>query len=311
MAVLSNRLPHVRVAGTDVTDVAKETIAELQDDDVSGLAAEMSYHSILAIFPFLLFLAGITALIDDIFSVPDLTDQIVEKAGKVMPEDAQSLLRSFTEELVAAPGGWAMAVGLFGSLWATMSCVKTAMKALNRAYDATENRGFVRKNLTAFALTITVVGLIFAGTAILASGAAMAGGAGEALGWADEFAMAWTVASVPVSLLLIAMAVALLYWLGPAVKHSFEWVSPGAILFVVLWIAASIGFSWYVSNFGDYNRTYGSIGAVILLLIWLYWTNFIMLVGAELNAVVARRKDREYQRDPNRHEHPSGTPANP
>jgi membrane protein len=204
-----------------------------------------------------------------------------------------------------------MAIGLGGALWATMSGVKTAMKALNRAYDASENRGFVSKNLIAFSLTILVVGLIFAGTAILASGAAMAGGAGDALGWASEFSMLWTIASVPFSLLLIAVAVALLYWLGPAVKHSIEWVSPGAILFMVVWIAASVAFSWYVANFGNYNRTYGSIGAVILLLIWLYWTNYILLAGAELNAVLARRKDPEYQRDPNRHESPSGTPANP
>jgi membrane protein len=311
MTALINRLPHVRMGGTDVTDVAKETLAELKDDDVSGLAAEMTYHSILALFPFLLFLAGITALIDNVFDAPNLADQIVDKAGQVMPEDAQSLLRSFTEELVAAPGGWAMAIGLGGALWATMSGVKTAMKALNRAYDARENRGFVRKNLLALALTFANVGLILAGTTILASGAAIAGGAGEALGWADALVLLWTIVSVPLSLLLIAVAVALLYWVGPAVKHSVEWVSPGAVLFMVVWIIASLAFGWYVANFGNYNRTYGSIGAVILLLVWLYWTNFILLAGAELNAVLARRKDEKYQNDPNRQESPAGTPANP
>lgn len=311
MAVLINRLPHVRVAGTDVTDVARETMAEMKDDDVSGLAAEMTYHSLLALFPFLLFLTGITALVDNIFNVPDLTDQIVNKAGQVMPEDAQSLLRSFTEELVASPGGLAVFLGIAGALWASMSGVKTAMKALNRAYDVSEERGFVRKNLVALGITVLVVGLILAGTVVLASGAAMATGAGDALGWGGEAVMLWTAASVPLSLLLIMVAVALLYWIGPNVQHSIEWVSPGAILFIVVWVIASLAFAWYVSNFGNYNRVYGSIGAVILLMVWLYWTNYIMLAGAELNAVLARRKDPEYQRDPNRIENPAGTPANP
>lgn len=311
MSALLDRLPHWRVGHTDLTGIAKETIREVQDDDVPGLAAEMAYHSILAIFPFLLFLAGLTSIIDNVFGVGDLTDRIIDKAGQVMPEDAQSVLRGFTDEVVNSDGTGAMLFGMVGAFWAASSAVSSAMKALNRAYDVKDDRGIVHKKAVAFGITLLFFGLMLAAAILLASGRFMAGEVGDALGWERSFVVIYNWASLPAALALVTLAAAVLYALAPNTEHQWRWVSPGALLFAVAWAIGSLVFAYYVSKFGAYNRTYGSIGAVILLLVWLYWTNFILLVGAELNAVLARRKDEAYERDPNRTGRTSGSPANP
>ncbi len=138
---------------------------------------------------------------------------------------------------------------------------------------------------------------MLAAAMLVATGAIMAGGIGEALGWESQLVRLWNWLTLPAALLLVTVAVALLYWLAPNTGHQFRWITPGAVLFTTGWVIASLAFAYYVANFASYNRTYGSIGAVIILLVWLHWTSFILLVGGELNAVLARRHDAEYQRE--------------
>jgi membrane protein len=295
MAAILERLPDVHVGRGDVSGIAKATNAGVSDDDVPGRAAEMTYHAILSIFPFLLFLAGLTSIIDNVFGVGNLTDRIVNQASHVMPEDATSLLRSFTGEVVNSQGTWAIVIGLLGALWASSSAVGAAMKALNRAYDVKENRGFIKRKAVALALTVLFTGVIIVAALLLALGPLMAGGIGEALGWRQEFVTAWNWLTFPAALALVTLAVAILYALAPATDHQWRWITPGAALFVVGWVIASVVFTLYVSNFGSYNRTYGSLAAVIILLLWLYWSNMLLLIGGELNAVLARRNDPEYR----------------
>jgi membrane protein len=297
MAAILQKLPRWQIGRFDITGIARDTVRETGEDDVSGLAAEMAYHSLLAIVPFMLFLAGVTAIIDDVFGVGDLTDRIVDKAAQVMPEDATSLLRSFTSELLASQGGWAMAIGFAGALWASSSAMGTAMKALNRVYDVSDSRSFIKRRGIAIALTLLFAGMMLGAAALVATGRAMAGGIGEALGWESQVTQLWNALTMTGALLIVLMATALLYWLAPDTGHAFRWITPGAVLFTLGWVIASLAFAYYVSNFGSYNRTYGSIGAVIVLLVWLYWTNLILFMGAELNAVLARRHDPEYRRE--------------
>jgi membrane protein len=311
MAAILERLPDVRVGRIDVSGIAKDTIAEVSDDDVPGLAAEMTYHAILSIFPFLLFLAGLTSIIDNVFGVGNLTDRIVNQASHVMPDDATSLLRSFTGEVVNSQGAWAIVIGLLGALWASSSAVGSAMKALNRAYDVKENRGFIKRKIVALALTVMITGVIIIAALLLALGPLMAGGIGHALGWRQEFVTAWNWLTFPAALALVTLAVAMLYALAPATEHQWRWITPGAALFVVGWVIASVVFTLYVSNFGSYNRTYGSLAAVIILLLWLYWSNMLLLIGGELNAVLARRNDPEYRAENGRKRAAAGSAAKP
>ena len=291
MAILIDRIPQWRVGDVEVTSIARDTAREIADDDVPGLAAEMAYHSVLAIFPFLLLLAGITSIIDNLFPVGDLTQRIVDRAARVMPDDAVSLIESFTREVVESDGGWAMVIGLAGAMWAGSSAIGSAMKALNRAYDVPERRGFVRRKLTAVALTMMFGAMLLGAAGLMTTGALMAGGIGQALGWGNEAKLVWNLATPGGALLLVVIAVAILYWLGPDTDSKLRWITPGATLFAAGWIAGSTLFTLYVANFGTYNRTYGSIGAVIVLLVWLYWTNLLLLVGGELNAVIAKQHD--------------------
>jgi membrane protein len=311
MTAIFEKLPDVHVGRLDLTDVAKETVKELSDDDVSGLAAEMAYHSILAIFPFLLFLAGLTSIIQPLFGVGNLTDRIVEKASHVMPDDATSLLRSFTSEVVHSQGWGAITFGLIGSLWASSATVGVAMKAFNRAYDVKEDRGFVKRKLVAIALTVGFALFLIAATILIATGSIMAGGIGHALGWRSEFVQLWNWLTLPAALALVICAVGMMYWLAPNTKHEFKWVTPGALLFAVGWIVASLLLALYISKFGSYNRTYGSLGAVIVLLVWLYWTNMLVLIGGELNAVLAKREDPAYRREQGSRPTDAGSKAQP
>jgi membrane protein len=295
MAMVLDKIPSWRVGSVDVGGVTRQTIKEVLDDDVSGLSAEMTYRTLLALFPFLLFLAGLTSAIDTVFNIPDLTDQIVNKAGEVMPEDAQSVLRSFTDELVTSQGAGAIIFGLLGSLWAASSAVGTAMKALNRIYDVEETRPFLKKTLLQIGLTLIFGGLIVVATLLFATGGLLAGGIGDLFGWNEQVSRAWSLVTPVLAFALILLAVGTLFWLGPASQSQFHWVTPGALVFLVGWLIFTVLFALYLSNFGSYNRVYGSLAAVIILLIWLYWTNMILFIAAELNAVLAQRYDDEYR----------------
>lgn len=295
-----DKIPTWRVRGVNVTGIGKETFSGVMKDDVFGLAAEMTYHAVLALFPFLIFLVGLTAIVDDVFGVSNLTDKIVNQAGNVMPPDAQSVLRDFVSGVVGGRGGgYAIVFGLVGALWASSNAFGAAMKALNLAYDAKESRGYIKKKAVALGLTLLVASMLLLGAALLGTGQFVSGGVGSALGWPAGFTALYNALTPIAALFAVAFAVSLLYWIAPNVEHKYQWVTPGSVLFVVAWLIFSIGFAYYLGNFGSYNKVYGSLAAVIIMLIWMYWSNMLLLVGAELDATLARRYDEQYQRDPN------------
>ena len=288
MAAVLQKIPDLHVGEVELKSTLKETITHFVDDDGMGMAAQMSYHALLAIFPFLFFLAGLTSVIDTVFNIPNLSDKIVNLAGHVMPPNAQDTLRSFTEPLVTSRGGWiAILLGLGGALWSSSNAVQAAMKSLNRAYDV-QTRKFPRSKIFAIAMTIVFTLLILVATLLFGSGQWLAGGVGGLFGWNPWFAFLWNLFSPLLALALALSAVALLYWKGPNTQVELKTVLPGAILFVLAWIIFSIGFSYYLANFASYDKVYGSIAAVIILLVWLYWTNTILLFGGEMNATLQR-----------------------
>ena len=261
-------------------DILTRTWKEVGADNISIVSAGVAFYALLAIFPALGAALGIYGFIAD----PTDVARQMAVLGSMIPTDARSLLERQLAGLAAQPETALSLVAAFSiliALWSASSGIKTLMTALNIAYEEREKRGFLRYNLTALAMTL---GAVVAGL-IAISLVAMLPPAIEALslpGW-----LRWLVslARWPILAVGAIAGLAVLYRYGPSRNEArWSWVNWGAAAATVLWIGASLLFSWYAANFANYNRTYGSVGAIVALLMWFYITAYVVLLGAELNA---------------------------
>lgn len=275
-----------RVESRGLVDLARRVVKDAGEADVPGLAAEMAYHSLFAIFALLLLLAGITAAVDDLFGIHNMRERLVDSANDVLPQNASVVIESFLNDVVDSRGQGALIFGLIGVAWSGSSLVGSAMKGLNRIARTDESRGMIQRKLLAVGLALGFGGMIVLATIIVVFHGALADGFGDVFGGRGAAELVMTAVAWPVALFLVALAAALLYWQGPDRDHHFHWVTPGAVLFAAGWVAASIVASVYVSYGGSPNRTYGLIAAVIAAIVWLYWSNLLFLAGAVLNAHV-------------------------
>ncbi|UFS72150.1 YihY/virulence factor BrkB family protein [Geomonas sp. RF6] len=273
---------YFKLGDTSYKDLVKTTAKETSKDDCSTYSAAIAYYLLFALFPFLLFLTTLLGYLP----IPDLSGSIMDALGRMLPGDASKLVQQHIKELFTNKQGGLLSFGFLLALWTSSSALTAIMNVMNRLYEVDEGRPFWKVRLIAMFLVV-VVALFF----ILSLLAMMFGpqignfvlgifGMGELEDWV------WYIMLAPVILCMLILGVALIYHFTPDVKQSWKWISPGAVLVIPVWILASIGFSFYVNNFGSYNKTYGSIGAVIGLLMWLYITSFIILFGAEINSVV-------------------------
>ena len=266
----------------------KRLYAETKDDDVGGAAAELAYRFFLSLFPLILFMAALGGFAADLFNVRNPTDDIMDALGDSLPSDAASVLRGQIDELVQTRSGALLSISILGAIWSASSGIGTIMKCMNRAYEVKETRPIWKRYL--LNVGITILGGVFAvGSLIVLFAGQLAGTelAGE-IGLEDAAATAFTLARWPVSLVLLIVATAFLYWAVPNVQLPFKWITPGAVLFIFGWLAMSVLFGLYVGNFGSYNATYGTLGGIVVLLIWFYFTAYLLLIGAELNAILAQ-----------------------
>jgi membrane protein len=283
MAAVEDKLPDVRVKDVNLTSVATDTIKEMGENDIPGLAAEMAYHSALAFFPFCLFLAGLTAVLDDIFGVENITERLIGELDKVLSSDATNVVRSLIDELRQSQGVGAAVFGLVGALWSGSSVIGTAMKGLNRIYNRKETRPMLQRKLLALALSLFFCVMLLTATLVFALAEPIGSVIVDGLGLGAILSAVIVPVLWFVSVVLVMLAVAVVYWLGVAGEKEFHWVTSGAAIFAIGWVIASSLFAFYVSRFSSYNDTYGSLGGIILLLVWLYWSNLLLLVGAQFN----------------------------
>ncbi len=252
----------------------------------TGSAAQIAYFLLFATFPFLLTLASLLAFLP----IPGLMEWLLRLLGEVVPPAAVDLMRNSVERLVTRQRSGLLSAGIVVSVWAAANAVESFMQALNRVYGLREHRPFWKTRGIAILLAVgvslfTVLGLI-----------ALWFGSQVSHWWAGRGGLGplpvqvWDVARWPLVLLFLIGAIDQLYFIGPAVRQRWRWVTPGAVVAVLGWVAASLGFSAYVRHFGSYNATYGSIGAVIILLTWMYLTAFFVLLGAEVNAAAGERE---------------------
>ncbi|MET0476031.1 MAG: YihY/virulence factor BrkB family protein, partial [Mycobacterium sp.] len=260
---------------------------EFGTDQCTDLAAALTYYAVLSLFPALVVMVSLLGVFGQGKRTTDAVLQIIDDVG---PSSAVETLRGPIQQLVESPSaGLALVVGIGGALWSASGYVGAFGRAMNRIYEVEEGRPAWK--LRPLQLLLTLVGLIAAATVafLLAVSGPIAEAVGGAIGAGEVAQTAWNVARWPVVLVFVVLAVAVLYHSSPNVKQpNFRWISIGAGVAILAWILASVGFGFYVGNFGSYNKTYGALAGVVVFLLWLWITNLALLFGAELDAELER-----------------------
>lgn len=264
------------------SELFKRTFNETLADDVLNLAAQQAYYFFFALFPALLALISLASF----FPIENLTGEITEMLRRVAPEDVTRIVTEQIVQIGQSNAGGILTIAFFFTLWSSSSAVVAMCSTLNAAYDITEGRPWWKVRLTAIGLTIGLAVFILTSMTLVVAGPTIAEKLAGTLGLGPAFATTWKIAQWPVVFLLVATAIAFVYYFAPDAEQDWIWITPGSVLATVLWVVASLGFKVYLSNFATYNETYGAIGGVMVLLLWFYVSGIAMLVGAELNAEI-------------------------
>ncbi|ADT99828.1 YihY/virulence factor BrkB family protein [Mycolicibacterium gilvum] len=267
--------------------VLRKTAREFTHDQCTDLAAALTYYAVLSLFPALVVVMSLLGVIGQSERTADAVLGIVDD---VSPGAAVDVLREPIQQLVNAPSaGLTLVLGIVGALWSASGFVGAFGRAMNRIYEVEEGRPGWKLRLQQ--LFLTLVGLIVAATAalLLAVSGPVAEAVGGYLGVGATGLTVWNITRWPLLLVLVVFGVAMLYYVSPNVRQpKFRWISVGAAIAIVTWVCASLGFGFYVANFGNYNKTFGTLAGVIVFLLWLWLTNLALLFGAEVDAELER-----------------------
>jgi membrane protein len=262
-------------------------------DNLTDWAAALTYYAVLSLFPAIIALISILGLVVDPATITRVITDVVSSLG---PKSAVDTFKGPIEQISSNRSGalLGLIIGVAVALWTASGYVGAFMRASNSIYGREEGRPFYI--LRPLQILVTFVLVMMAALVVLSliiSGP-VAGAIGNAIGLGDTAVTVWNIAKWPVMLVVVMVMLAVLYWPAPNAKqHGFRWVSPGAVLAVLVWIVASAAFAFYVANFGSYNKTYGALGGVIVFLVWMWITNLAVLLGAEVNAEVERSRELE------------------
>ena len=270
------------LGGLSVKELASRVVQEVREDDCLGGAAQLAYYLLFAVFPFLLFLTALVGFLP----IPNLMERLLAALAMVVPGEAVTLLQDNIRHLVTEQKGGLLSFGILAALWSSSSAVVAITAALNQAYDVEEGRPWWKVRATALLLTMGLSLFLLIAVALLIFGPQLGGGVASLVGLGWAFELTWNILRWPVSAALLIVALALVYYWAPDVEQEWKWITPGAVFAALATLLTSLGFSLYVSHFGSYNTTYGSLGAVIVFLTWLYLTGLCVLVGGELNAEI-------------------------
>lgn len=263
--------------------LAKRVWAEIQEDDVLGRAAQLSYYFLLALFPLLIFLTSVFGIA--LGAENGLRQSLFSYLAEVMPPSAYQLIDATMLEISKGSSGGKLSFGLLAALWAASNGMGAISESLNIAYDVKETRPWWKNRLAAIGLTVALSILIITALLLVLYGGRIVDGMAANYGLSLVFVTTWKIAQWPIVLAFMLMAFALIYYFAPDLRdQKWVWITPGAVLGVALWLIASFGLRTYLHFFDSYSATYGSLGAVIILMLWLYLTGVAVLVGGELNA---------------------------
>jgi membrane protein len=270
--------------------VLKRTAREFKDDQLTDIAAGLTYYAVLAIFPALIALVSVLGLAGD-----SAVDPLKENVEALAPGPAQEILLSAIDQISSSQAaGLGLVLGIFGAIWSASGYVGGFARASNRIYEVEEGRPFWKLRPLQIAVTVAMIFMLaLCAVAVVITGP-LAREVGDVIGAGDTAVDIWGVAKWPAIVVVVVTMMSVLFWVTPNVRQpAFRWITPGGVVAVVLWLLASLLFAFYVANFSSYNATYGSIAAVIVFLVWLWITNLAFLFGAELNAELERERELE------------------
>lgn len=265
--------------------VIKRSIQEYSEDDMLTYAAALSYYVFFSLFPFVVFLLALLGVLN----IPGFFDWLFDQARAVLPNQAASLMEQIVGQVRGEAARGLLSFGVIVALFSASAAVRMTMHALNIAYDVEEERPAWKKFPLSIFYTVLLAILIVAAVALMLVGPQIATWLAQQVGIGSLFVTLWTWLRIPFAVLLIMVILALVYHLFPNTDQPFKFITPGAVIAVIIWVAASLGFSFYVRDFADYSATYGALGAVIVLLFYFFVSAAVMLLGAEVNAEIYRQ----------------------
>jgi membrane protein len=263
-------------------ELFKRTFNETIADDVLNLAAQQAYYFFFALFPALLALISMASF----FPIHNLTDELAAYLGRVAPPDVVTIIKDQLLKIAQDNAGGLLTLAFIFTLWSSSGAVVSMCSTLNAAYDITEGRPWWKVRLVAIGLTVGLAIFVLLSMTLIIGGPSIAELITDRMGLGAAFEWTWKIAQWPIVFILVATALAMLYYFAPDAEQDWVWITPGSILATTLWVLISLGFKYYISTFGNYTETYGLIGGVMVLMLWFYLSGIAILVGAELNAEI-------------------------
>ena len=292
-----------KLGGIGLMELGRRLWRESLQDELLGRAAQLAYYALLALFPALIVLTALMGLL----SVERFMPELMSYLRDVLPADALLMVERFLTQIAEGSGANLLSLGALGALWASSSGVTAIMDALNVVFGVKEDRRpFWRVRLIAILLTIGLAGFVILSLGLVLYGSTIGTWVAELMGFGVAFTWMWNVLQWPIVIGLMLIVVTAIYHICPDRRvRRWSWLTPGSVFAVGMWLIVSLGFKAYVDNFGNYNKAYGSIAGVIVLMLWLYWSGMVLLFGGEINAEIekAEAESKEASNDVQRTKH--------
>jgi membrane protein len=263
-------------------ELARRTVKSIVDDNLFDLAAQQAYYFFFALFPAILTLISIASF----FPVANLVGDTVKMLGRIAPPDVLTVIADQMTKISESNHGGVLTLAFLLTLWSTSGAMVSIITTLNAAYDITEGRPLWKVRLTALALTIGMSFFIIVSMALVMAGPTVAEHLANRLHLGEVFKWGWWILQWPIVFAFVVTGVGIVYYFAPDAEQDWAWITPGSIAATLLWVIVSLGFKLYISYFGNYNETYGTLGAFIILLTWFYLSGLSILIGAEMNAEI-------------------------
>lgn len=267
-------------------DFIKKTFQEAGKDNLAAFAANLAYQGLFAIFPFMLFLLSLLG----IFNATGLVNELLARASTAMPQESVALIQNQILGITQSRAKGAFTVGAviaaLIALWSVSGAFRAIMIAMDVMYGVEESRPLWKRFMISIVLSLAVTALLLTALVLIVFGSSIGGAIADIVGLGEVFRWTWNILQWPVLALLVLFSFALIYYFAPDVKQNWRWISPGSLIAFALWLLFSLLFSLYVNTFGSYNATYGALAGVAILMLYMYYSSFILLLGAEMNQVI-------------------------